>query len=174
MIRDQNSFLAGGLEQTQVAAMADLDIEGVVCGFLDSAGSLDFASLDRVLQLAPARWKLTVHRCFDSAVGSVAEKFAAVRRHGRADHILSGGPPDMLRGLSDERLQFIAGGGLMLENLPQWVQESGCREFHVGRAARTPDETSAPVDVAKVRQLRDLLSGLEKEGWPGSPPSHHA
>jgi copper homeostasis protein len=172
MIRAEDSFLFVGREQAQVAEMADLDIEGVVCGFLDSAGSLDFASLDRVLQHAPARWKLTLHRCFDAAAGQPDEKFAAVHRHGRADRILSGGPPGVLAGLADERLQFIAGGGLTLENLPQWVRESECREFHVGRAARTPAETTAAVDAAKVRELRDLLSECAGSGGPG-PPSHN-
>ena len=158
MIRAEDSFRARGPEQAEVIAMADLPIEGVVCGFLDPAGRLDFAALDRVLRPAPAKWKLTLHRCFDAAVGSVAEKFAAVRHHGRADRILSGGPPVVLAGIGDQRLQFIAGGGLTLENLPRWIQESGCREFHAGRAARTPEETTAPVDAAKVRQLRAVLS----------------
>lgn len=156
MIRLKDSFLPQQ-EPEQVAAFTDLAIEGLVCGFLDASGHLDFAALDRVLQPAPSNWKLTLHRCFDHAAGSLEDRFAAVRRHGRADRILSSSPACHL---VDDRLQFIAGGGLTLENLPQWVRESACREFHVGRAARTPAAPAAPVDEEKVRQLRDLLDSL--------------
>lgn len=162
MIRAEDSFRPTGVEPAQVAAMADLNIEGLVCGFLDSIGRLDFAALDRVLHGAPANWKVTVHRCFDAVSGSPKEKFAAVRSHGRADRILTGGPPAVLAGLGDESLQFIAGGGLTLENLPRWVRESDCREFHAGRAARTPEEPTAPVDQQKVRQLRETLDRLSQ------------
>jgi copper homeostasis protein len=155
MIRAEDSFRAAGVEQDQAAAMAGLPIEGIVCGFLDEAGRLDFAALDRVLHAAPSHWKLTLHRCFDAAIGAVEEKFAAVRRHGRADRILSSSPASSLVG---DRLQFILGGGLTRENLPRHVRESGCREFHVGRAARTPPQTTAPVSVERVRELRALLS----------------
>ena len=166
MIRVADSFLACEQEiqdmERQVEELADVPIEGLICGYLDSSGHLDFAVLDRILQRAPSHWKLTIHRVFDAAVGSAEEKFAAVRRYRRVDRILSGGPPEVLKGLGEERLQFIAGGGLTLDNLPLWVQESGCREFHVGRAARTPEETTAPVDRAKVRRLRELLRQLER------------
>jgi len=181
MIRVNDTFLVGEQElmemQRQVAEFAALPMEGVICGYLDSSGRLDFAVLDRILDHAPSHWKLTIHRVFDAAVGDAEEKFAAIRRHGRADRILSGGPrTDLLRlsTKSDEHLRVIAGGGVTLENLPQWVQESGCREFHVGRAARTPEDTTAPVDAARVRQLRDLLSQCEGKGGPGSPPSKPA
>lgn len=159
-IRAEDSFLPNGQEQAQVAAMVDLNIEGLVCGFVYPTGALDFHTLDEVLNTAPSHWKLTLHRCFDAAIGSPERKLAAVRRHGRADRILSGGPPEVLAGLGDEGLQFIAGGGLTLENLSQWVGRSGCREFHFGRAVRTPEEPSAPVCEQKVRRVREFLDRL--------------
>lgn len=167
MVRTNAGFLASEAElqemERQVAQWAALPIEGLVCGFLNGEGRLDFAALDRVLRPAPPSRRLTLHHAFDAAAGAPAEKFAAVRRHGRADRILSQASPAVLARLSrssDANLQIIAGGGLTPENLPRWVAQSGCREFHVGRAARTPSEPTAPVDGAKVRGLRQLLGAL--------------
>ena len=53
-------------------------------------------------------------------------------------------------------LQFVAGGGLSHSNLDEYLA-SPCREFHFGRAARTPEETTAPVDSSKVRALASLV-----------------
>ncbi len=144
-----------GLDEVcrSVAELADLPIQGLVCGFLDAAGHLDFAALDTVLTRAPSHWALTIHRAFDHALGEVEEKYDAVRQHGRADRILSSGP--YLR--TGERPAFIAGGGITAENLPKCIAESGCREFHMGRAARVSHDATAPVEEGKVRRLRAIL-----------------
>ena len=52
-----------------VAEIADLPIQGLVCGVLDAAGRLDLAALDQVLSPAPLGWALTIHRAFDYARG---------------------------------------------------------------------------------------------------------
>ena len=56
----------------------------------------------------------------------------------------------------DSALQFIAGGGLAEDNLDTYL-DSSCREFHFGRAARTPFEPTAPVDAAKVSKLTNKV-----------------
>lgn len=158
MIRGGAGFTEAG-EEAAVRSMTErsleltLGIDGIVFGLLDDAGRLDFKAMDRVLRHIPDFWRWTLHRAFDYAAGSTAEKLAAVAAHGRADYILTAtswhlAPP--------ADLQFIAGGGLNAANLGTYLH-SPCREFHFGRAARTPAEVEAPVDAARVRELAEIL-----------------
>jgi copper homeostasis protein len=155
MLRTNDGFSATDAEiremHGQVAELAELPIEGVVCGFLDSAGSLDFATLDSVLSGVPPSWRLTVHHAFDHALGEPHTKLQAVRDHGRADRVLS------QQRFPSGGFQVIAGGGITLENLPEWLAQSDRREFHVGRAARASFDPLSPVEESKVRRLRRIL-----------------
>jgi copper homeostasis protein len=158
MIRATDSYSITE-EERQIVPFLRLPMEGLVCGFRDTAGQLDFAALDRVLRDAPRAWRLTFHRAFENAAGAPAAKFAALRAHGRADRVLIALGDQLRRvaALSDDRLRVIAGAGLDAENLPAWRAVPGCQEFHFGRAARTPPEPGAPVDERKVRRLRAIL-----------------
>lgn len=175
MIRTNDSFQATEAElqtmEQQVEAIAGLRVEGMVTGFADERGNLDFRALDRLVSRTPAGWKLTLHTVFDAARGTPEEKLEAVLRHGRAGTILTGAPPEVLSRLTarisrlpepgaGNRIALLAGGGLSVENVPKIAAVSGLREFHFGRAARLPKETTAPVNQAEVRALRLLLDGL--------------
>jgi copper homeostasis protein CutC/isopentenyldiphosphate isomerase len=148
MIRTNDGF--GATEQEmeimegQVAALVPFPIQGLVCGFVDTAGNLDFAAMDRVLRAAPPGWGFTLHHAFDAAAGRPEEKLAAVRSHGRCDRILTRAP-GAIQG--DDRLRIIAGGGLT-------AASRGQGEFHFGRAARRPHANDAPVHPEEVRQLQ--------------------
>jgi len=157
MIRVNDGFTASTAEisemRAQVESFAPLPIEGIVFGLLDKSGRLDFSSMDRVLREMPSHWKWTLHRAFDFAAGSANEKLAAVQKHARADRILTG---DSWRLAPPDGLRFIAGGGLDATNLRESMN-SPCREFHFGRAARVRPDLTAPVDAARVRELRGIL-----------------
>lgn len=162
MLRSNEGFTASEHEieqmERKVAAMAALPIQGLICGWTDEAAKLDFKILDRVLRKAPASWHITIHRVFDFSAGTPEEKFEAIRRWGRADRILSGQPVSKLA--AGSKIKFIVGGGVTRADLPRLVASSGCDEFHVGRAVREPEETTAPVVVEKVRAIRTLLDSL--------------
>ncbi len=151
MIRDNTDDL--DLLEAQIQSFINLPLDGIIFGTLDANNHLDFAGMDRVLHHMPQSWGWTLHRAFDWAAGTVEEKLAAVKAHGRADHVLTG---DAWHLEPPPGIAFIAGGGLSFENLPQYLA-SPCREFHFGRDARTPQETTAPVDAERVRKLADLL-----------------
>ena len=156
MIRGGDGFMEAG-EASAIQEMSKLPLDGIVFGLLDTAGRLDFPAMDRVLRHAAPAWGWTLHRAFDFAVGTVEEKLAAVAQHQRADRILTATawklPPP-------PGLQFIAGGGLDTGNLQEYL-DSPCREFHFGRAARTPATTTAPVDAQRVRELARILRQVE-------------
>lgn len=156
MVRGNEGFQAGEREleamERQIEAMAGLRIEGIVAGFHGPDGRLDFTSLDRLLRRAPRHWKLTLHRAFDFAAGTRAEKFDAVLKHGRADLILTAEPL-----AASPRIGFLLGGGVTAENALALLREHGCRQVHIGRAARWPEQATAPVSESRVRFFRGLL-----------------
>ncbi len=137
--------------ESQIQEFAGLPFDGVIFGVLDAGGALDFPAMDRVLRHTSLPW--TLHRYFDYATGNANTKLAQVAAHGRADRILTAASWNLR---PPPGLQFIAGGGLTAENLNHYMN-SPCREFHVGRAARTPAETTAPVDRQKVRKLSHII-----------------
>ena len=155
MIRSGEGFSLQS-EESDVQGFADLPIDGIIFGLLDSKNRLDFPAMDTVLRRTQRGWGWTLHRAFDYAAGSVEEKLAAVVAHGRADHILTG---DHWRLPPPYGMQFIAGGGLSAANIGEYLA-SPCREFHFGRAVRSPEETTAPVDVEKVRSLAMRLNRM--------------
>ncbi len=167
MIRTNAGFGATEEElvkmEQQAQEIRGLRVEGLVSGFVTPDGQFDFPALDRVVNAGAPGWKLTLHNAFDVAAGDPAAKVEAVRHSGRVDHILTGAAAPVLRELcraAQPAVMLIAGGGLTAANIPLMAAESCCREYHVGRAARDPDEVMAPVSEHRVRQLRVLLDDL--------------
>lgn len=56
--------------------------------------------------------------------------------------------------------QYLLGGGVGLENAAALLARYGCRQVHIGRAARWPAETTAAVSEGRVRAFRNLLNRL--------------
>ncbi len=169
MIRPRNAF-AGftareiDLMREEIAAFQKIGIDGVVVGFLTEDAKVDFETMERVLE-GGGKLSVTFHRAFDR-VNDQRRALKELIEYGRVNRILtSGGASGAWEGremlaelvhLSKERLAVTAARGVSAENLPFLAHTAGVREFHVGRAVRTPASHDGKVDAKKVSTLADL------------------
>ena len=63
-----------------------------------------------------------------------------------------------LRRRAGARLTFLPGGGVDEEGLGALAASGIVLEAHVGRAAREPQISTAPVSAIRVRRLRELIT----------------
>lgn len=170
MVRDSDGFTIKRPEelrslQRTFGILADLEVHGAVVGFARD-GRLDLDAIHAVLSAAP-HLPVTLHRAFDS----VHDPFAAIDEaltFPQIDRILTdGGGGDWTsrcrrfaeyaaRGGSG--LTFLPGGGVDEEGLKALAASRCVSEAHVGRAAREPQEATAPVSAERVRLLKALLT----------------
>lgn len=142
-------------------AFARLPIEGLVLGFLWE-GDLDLTLTRRILSCSP-NLKATFHHAFEE----VPDPFDTIERLktcGQIDHILThGGPggwPEKIARLkryaqaASPEIEILAGGGMNVHVIESIAATSSIREFHAGRAARSPAHATGVVRAGLVRKLR--------------------
>ena len=151
----------------QAEALAALDIDGVVLGFLREH-HVDVVLTRQVLSHAP-KLKATFHRAFDETSHPLAE-IGALKELRQVDRILTSGGsgPWETRAKRLERYQqaaapeitILVGGGLDRVGIECLLSETAqLREFHTGRAVRIPAEASGAVRAERVKELVDCLHG---------------
>ena len=166
MVRERNDFTADGLAAMVELAgrLAEMPIDGIVVGFLED-GRVDLPALEAILGASGAT-PVTFHRAFD-ALASEEQRDGALRdllEIPKVDHILTSGGAgswqeraarmDRWQRVAGDRLTILAGGGMSVEGVRVLREQTKIREFHIGRAARTPDSLDGRVDAAKVRDFR--------------------
>lgn len=166
MVREKNDFAAADLDlMAELASrLSDLPIDGLVVGFL-AGGGADLTALETIISAASTK-RVTFHRAFD-ALATDEQRDAVLEQlleTPRVDHILTSGGTgsweeratrmDRWQRTAGDRLAILAGGGTTAEGVRVLRANSAVREFHIGRAARTPDTLEGRVDAAKVRAFR--------------------
>ena len=169
MVRESDGFgIADDRElltlQHAFADLADLGVHGAVVGFARD-GALDIPRLTSVLAVAPGL-PVTLHRAFDSVDDPEAAIEAALALP-QIDRILTSGGsgdwPARCRRLSawaeraGPRITILPGGGLDEDALQVLARCPALTEAHVGKAAREPQSSTAPVSAARVRHLKSLI-----------------
>ena len=170
MVRESDGFGITGRDELIVlqrafADLADLGVHGAVVGFARD-GALDIALMTSVLAVAPGL-PVTLHRAFDAVADPEAAIDAALA-FPQIDRILTScGSGDWtarcerLAGWSRRagpRVTFIPGGGLDEAALSVLARCPAAAEAHVGKAAREPRESTAPVSAARVARLKSLIA----------------
>lgn len=138
----------------------------VVIGMLTPSHEVDRDGLQRVIDAADGM-PLTFHRAFDEARDlhealDVLLEFAAV-----TNVLTSGGKPSVLeataqiesltRRAAHTHCTVLAGAGLTLERVAEFVSATQVRAVHFGSGVRVDNKGLAPVDEHKVRRVRTLL-----------------
>ena len=166
MVREKNDFAAENLDGLAELArrFSEMPIDGLVVGFLRN-GQVDRSALRTVLEAAP-QTTITFHRAFDALESDQQRETALgeLLEFPKIDHILTSGGGgsweeraarmDRWQQTAGDRLSILAGGGMAAEGVRVLRAESIVREYHIGRAARTPDSLEGRVDSEKVRAFR--------------------
>jgi copper homeostasis protein len=168
MIRESEGFgITGPRElialQRAFADFADLGVHGAVVGFARD-GALDLDLITSVLAVAPGL-PVTLHRAFDSVQDPEAAIEAALT-FPQIDRILTSGSSaawtdrcERLAGWSRRagpRITLLPGGGVDEQALQVLTRCEGITEAHIGKAAREPQVSTAPVSAVRVRHLKSL------------------
>ena len=169
MVRESDGFgITGPRElmtlQRAFADLADLGVDGAVVGFAHG-GTLDLDLIAAVLSVAPGV-PVTLHRAFDSVQDPEAAIDAALA-FPQIDRILTSGGSGTWTERSERltawskragpRITILPGGGVDDDALRALVQCPAITEVHVGKAAREPQVSTAPVSAARVRRLKSLI-----------------
>ena len=169
MVRESDGFGITGPRELMVlqrafADLADLGVHGAVVGFARD-GALDLDLMAAVLSVAPGL-PVTLHRAFDS-VGDPQAAIDAALAFPQIDRILTSGGdgewPERCERLTawahraGPRISILPGGGLDEQALRVLAACPAIVEAHVGKAAREPRVSTAPVSAGRVRQLKSLI-----------------
>lgn len=172
MLRERPAFVLTGAEELSALQHAARDfvrigVEGFVAGHVKD-GNLDVEALQATIAAGGER-PVTVHTAIEqtndpiSALRSLRNFPAADRALVRAGTTIEqriGRLPDYERAIGPGK-SLILGGDIKLDMLQSLVCRTSVRIFHLGRAVRTPEIPSAPVDEVKVRNAVRLLT----EAW---------
>ncbi len=141
-------------------------VEGIVLGFL-RAGEIDVAVTSRLLACAPDL-KATFHHAFDETNDRL-RAIVELRKFKQVNRVLaSGGGKDLSRQIENlaayekavgPEIKVLAGGGLDAVKIKAIRVATNIREFHLGRAARTPASIDGAVSAGRVRNIIKQLSG---------------
>ncbi len=145
-------------------AFAQLPVDGLVLGFL-SQDQIDMETMAGLLARAP-HVHATFHRAFEALPDPVAA-VARLKTFPQIDRILTSGGdapwPEKVAGLAalaraaQPEISILLGGGVDARAIALIRANTGIREFHVGRAARDPAAIDAPVSIARVAALKQLV-----------------
>jgi copper homeostasis protein len=151
--------------QRAFADLADLGVHGAVVGFARE-GALDLDLIASVLSVAPGL-RVTLHRAFDS-VHDPESAIDAALAFPQIDRILtSGGNGDWAERCermtawarrAGPRITILPGGGVDEQALQVLAACPAITEAHVGKAAREPQISTAPVSAVRVRRLQSLIA----------------
>ncbi|WP_322907605.1 copper homeostasis protein CutC [Paenibacillus sp. SGZ-1009] len=142
----------------------------LVLGVLDGHARIDEHALQRIIDAAQQQQsaiQITFHRAFDETT-DLHESIHTLGQYPLITRILtSGGQPSVLEAvdefpqliqLADQHsLSLIAGAGLTLETLGDFVRRTGTREIHLGSAVRQQGNILFPLDADRIRQARHIL-----------------
>ncbi|WP_225834031.1 copper homeostasis protein CutC [Streptomyces sp. NK08204] len=168
MLRLADGFAAGDVDRL-VGVAGELRAAGgdqFVLGFLDAAGGVDLAAVERVVDaLDGCPW--TFHRAIDRAADREALRKQLACLPGLDTYLTAGaatgvdeGLPTLAaeaarRGEPGYEQTILAGGGLRLDHVAG-LREYGVTAFHIGGAAR-PDGWQGPVSAQAVARWRAVL-----------------
>ncbi|WP_186195960.1 copper homeostasis protein CutC [Burkholderia gladioli] len=161
------------LERDTQAAVA-AGASGIVFGALNAHGDIDAAALARIVEAAGGK-PITFHRAFDVSRDLNAAFETLLKTPAVTSVLTSGGHPSALDGrdtiarlarrAAGQGCEVLAGAGLTVDSIGDFVRATGVRAVHLGTGVRERGESWGPVDarlVAKVRATLDAAAGTAR------------
>ena len=149
-----------------IRAVKAAGANGIVIGMLDAQGGIDREGLARACEAADGL-AITFHRAFDES-RDLREALDVLLGFEAVTNVLtSGGKPSVLhaqavvgelvRQASGSHCTVLAGAGLTVDAVADFVRHTHVEAVHFGSGVRVNGNGLAPVDPAKVAQVRALL-----------------
>ncbi len=153
--------------RNDIRAIKQLGASGVVIGALTEDNKIDVASLQLLLNEAGSL-DITFHRAFDEVTDQiealeVLSHFPQIRRV-----LTSGGKKSVVDAVEkikkltslteNTHLSIMAGSGLKISNIRNFLLETGVKEVHFGTGVRTNEQPLQFVDPEKVAALKGLIN----------------
>ncbi|MBB6671997.1 copper homeostasis protein CutC [Cohnella nanjingensis] len=150
----------------ETKAIAASGAAGIVVGALTAEGRIDEQALEVLLPLTNGL-QVTFHKAFDELDDQIAG-LRTLRQYPEITRVLTSAGPGpaseaagAIRRLVEEAghgsPQILAGGGMKLEGIRDFIETSGVREVHFGTAVRQGRDALAPIDPAALRALAGSL-----------------
>ncbi len=140
---------------------------GIVMGMLDERGEIDTFALEMLLN-ETGKLAVTFHRAFDElqdrrSALELLSRYPAIRKI-----LTSGGKPSVLDAkeeiaelakLSEGRsMAILAGSGLGVETLDEFIRQTQVREVHMGTGVRRNGRALEQIDPDKLREAADIVA----------------
>ncbi|MFM0605421.1 copper homeostasis protein CutC [Paraburkholderia sediminicola] len=149
-----------------VRAVKAAGANGVVIGMLTADGEIDREGLARAIDAADGL-AITFHRAFDETRDLQKALDVLLGFDAVTNVLTSGGKPSVLqaesimralvRQASGSHCTVLAGAGLTIDAVGGFVSATHAQAVHFGSGVRVGGNGLAPVDAAKVAQVRALL-----------------
>ena len=149
-----------------VRAVKAAGANGVVIGMLKADGEIDREGLTRAIDAADGL-AITFHRAFDETRDLQKALDVLLGFDAVTNVLTSGGKPSVLqaesivrelvRQASGSHCTVLAGAGLTIDAVAGFVSATQVQAVHFGSGVRVGGNGLAPVDAAKVAQVRALL-----------------
>lgn len=149
-----------------VRAVKAAGANGVVIGMLTADGEIDREGLARAIDAADGL-AITFHRAFDETRDLQKALDVLLGFEAVTNVLTSGGKPSVLqaesimrelvRQASGSHCTVLAGAGLTVDAVAGFVSKTQVQAVHFGSGVRVGGNGLAPVDAAKVAQVRALL-----------------
>ena len=153
-----------------IRAVKAAGANGIVIGMLDAQGGIDREGLTRACEAADGL-AITFHRAFDEARDLREALDVLLGVEAVTNVLTSGGKPSVLhaqavvgelvRQASGSHCTVLAGAGLTVDAVADFVSHTHVEAVHFGSGVRVNGNGLAPVDPAKVAQVRALLDAIQ-------------
>jgi copper homeostasis protein len=151
------------------ALVAELGLDGIVCGMLTSYGAVDMKNLQGMLE-ACRPLSMVFHRGFDQ----VSDPFEALdilaKQGSRIPRVLTSGLQaltvdgiPMIRQLIERaqgRISIMPGTGITLENMELIITKTEVQDIHLGIGLRTPATPAGRLDGEKVEKAKRIIEAF--------------
>jgi len=147
----------------------NMGAQGVVFGFLTKEGRLDTARTQVIVALARGR-QTVFHRAFDFVQEPLATA-AELAQLGVTRLLTSGQQPTALSGAALIQeiahrtrglLEVMPGGGIRSENVLDVIEQTGCRQVHVGASLAASDGSLAGNSTLDLVAPQQLAGGVSR------------
>ncbi|GGF64814.1 hypothetical protein GCM10010912_07240 [Paenibacillus albidus] len=155
----------------EIEAVSESGAAGIVLGALTPQGQIDRQALDRLLPLTKGL-QVTFHRAFDELEDQL-EGLSILADYPQITRVLtSAGPGPALEAIPAMRrlveasqgmpLTILAGSGLKVEGIADFIARTGVGEVHFGSAVRFGGNSLQPIDPVALRALTQSIHGTTR------------